>query len=317
MVPPESKPCFAGFAETADCPIQDTNKSIIAFSGRVFNIMVAGTGGRMKIVALADLHYGLRPDWDRLVEDLARAVTSEGGDVLVIAGDVATADAVGFGPCLDLFSAFPGARLLVPGNHDLWTRGQDSAALYERILPALCRDHGFHMLDLEPYRAPDGTAFVGSVGWYDYSFRDESLDVPRAWYEKKCYPGRLEWMDARFVKLPFDDHAFTQRLLKRLDAHLDRTADAPRVVALHHHIPFPELVTRRPHDPAWTFGNAFMGSARFGRLLADRPNVVLSLSGHSHARRQSRIGNLLAVNLGTTYEKKEREIFQLPVPDYI
>lgn len=265
----------------------------------------------MRVVALADLHYGMRPAWDARVEELARRVCAEGGDVLVLAGDVAGADGCGFGACLALFETFPGARLLVPGNHDLWTRTGDSLPLYEEILPALARERGFRMLDRGPFRADDGTAFVGSVGWYDYAYRDPSLAVPAAFYEDKLWPGRLEWMDRRFVRLPWDDRAFARRLLGRLEAHLRAVEDAPRAVAVFHHIPFAELVTRKPGDEAWTFGNAFMGSPAFGRSLLARPNVVLSLSGHSHAPADHRAGRLRARNLGTTYERKEREIFDL------
>jgi predicted phosphohydrolase len=264
----------------------------------------------MKIIALSDLHFRMNPDWDSRVEALAGDVAAEGGDVLVIAGDVACADAEGFEECLSLFAPFPGRKLLVPGNHDLWTKGERSLRLYEEVLPDLCRRRGFEMLDAGPARVGADTAFVGSIGWYDYSYRAEHLDVPAAWYRDKCYPGLLLWMDVRFVRLPWDDPGFTGVLLERLRAQLEAVRGVSRVVAVFHHIPFAGLVTRR-EDAAWTFGNAFMGAACFGRLLEEYPNVRLCLSAHSHRPGRIRVGHIDAVNLGSTYASKKMEIFHL------
>ena len=71
----------------------------------------------MRIVAVADLHY----DEERRprVAALARAVCAAEADVLVLAGDCAEGIAH-VGDLLGLFAEFGGARLMVPGNHDLW-----------------------------------------------------------------------------------------------------------------------------------------------------------------------------------------------------
>ena len=124
----------------------------------------------MKIVTVADLHYNeeARPR----AEALAHAACASEADVLVLAGDCA-ADGPEFIPdVLSLFADFDGPRLMVPGNHDLWQHEGpfETARLLEETLPEIAAAHGFHCLDRAPFVVGD-TAFVGSMGWYDFSFR--------------------------------------------------------------------------------------------------------------------------------------------------
>ena len=47
----------------------------------------------------------------------------------------------------------------MPGNHDLWVSRfdvvRDSLLLYDRELPLVSADHGFHFLDADPLLFPD------------------------------------------------------------------------------------------------------------------------------------------------------------------
>ncbi len=123
----------------------------------------------MRIVAIADLHYDetRRPR----VEAIARAVCDAEAEVLVVAGDCG--DGVEHaGEALTLFEGFAGARLMVPGNHDLWQDEKpfDTPRLYEEEIPAMAAEHGFNCLDRGPVIVGE-TAFVGAMGWYDYKMR--------------------------------------------------------------------------------------------------------------------------------------------------
>jgi predicted phosphohydrolase len=102
-----------------------------------------------------------------------------GADVLVLAGDVATGDAEHQQSVLALFSGFDGPRLYVPGNHDLWSDGRSGATerLYREQLPAIVESCGFRYLPTGPVLV-DNVAFVGVVGWYDYSFRQQASPRP-------------------------------------------------------------------------------------------------------------------------------------------
>ncbi|MGI5819416.1 MAG: metallophosphoesterase [Armatimonadota bacterium] len=130
----------------------------------------------MRLVAVADLHY----DDDRhpRVDAIARAVRGAEADVLVLAGDCAAEGPERIGDVLDLFGGFDGTRLMVPGNHDLWSDEPPfaTAQIYEDAVPEIARQHGFHCLDRGP-TIVDGTAFVGSMGWYDYEMRQREAPV--------------------------------------------------------------------------------------------------------------------------------------------
>lgn len=123
----------------------------------------------MRIVAIADLHYDetRRPR----VEAIANACRGARADVLVIAGDLADGVA-NIGETLALFEDIGETRLMVPGNHDLWQEAPpfETQFLYREAIPNIAAEHGFRCLDRGPVTVGQ-TAFVGAMGWYDYSMR--------------------------------------------------------------------------------------------------------------------------------------------------
>ena len=142
----------------------------------------------MKILITADLHYDVRRS-RKPAEDLARRVCETPGDVLVLLGDSAGADLDVFRQCLHMFADFPGRKLLVPGNHCLWRHHKEtSLQRYEELIPALAKEESFTVLDRQPVLLGK-TALLGSIGWYDYSLREESLGIPLDFYREKISPG--------------------------------------------------------------------------------------------------------------------------------
>src|SRR5437868_2162734 len=141
------------------------------------------TDAAMRIAITADLHWGHSRLGDVATRGLVRFLQSQPPDLLVLGGDQGTEDH--FSECLEVFSALPCAKALVPGNHDIWVaehdaRG-DSLHLYQHHLPGLCAAHGFHYLDHGPLLLPDADlAIAGSINWYDYSWSLERLqrEVP-------------------------------------------------------------------------------------------------------------------------------------------
>ena len=113
----------------------------------------------MQIILTADLHYGLMADGDASTEALARKVCGRGGDALVLCGDLAIRSTDKFRACLELFADFPGARMFVAGNHDLWCPPHDPWSRYERILGEIGRECGFHGM-AQPFSPTD-------LGWLD------------------------------------------------------------------------------------------------------------------------------------------------------
>ena len=237
----------------------------------------------MRLLATADLHYNhakSRPTADELIDRINREPAS--ADALLLVGDVAAADGDALERCLARFR-FPGPKLFVAGNHELWTNGPDSYRLFREDLPRRVRAAGWHWLQAEPFRVGD-VAVVGSVGWYDYSFARASLGIPDRFYAAKVSPGAAErfteyegllrpaddvgpparevvarWNDGRFVRLHRGDGAFLEELLVELRAQLDACRDARAVVAGVHHLPCRRRATSSGTSPGRT--SAASGSA--------------------------------------------------------
>ncbi len=290
----------------------------------------------MRILITADLHYNMKRSREP-AEHLARQACAAGGDVLVLVGDTAGAQNEPWRQCLDLFADFAGVKLLVPGNHCLWCVGdEDSMHRYRKVLPAIAGEAGFKVLDNKP-AIVDNVGLVGSVGWYDYSFRDESLGIPEAFYRAKISPGAAvslgregellkqyehqlteehysvgaRWMDGVHVKLGMTDEQFVMLLVNQLADQLEElSAEAQRIVAFIHHLPFEQLVPRN-HMEEFAFAAAFMGAGRFGEILQNCPKLTHVYCGHSHHHVSRRIGHLKVINVGSTYTEKRLEILEI------
>jgi 3',5'-cyclic AMP phosphodiesterase CpdA len=282
----------------------------------------------MRLLVTADLHFN-HPRSRPLAEDLIGQMNRAGGDVLLLVGDTAVADGDVLEQCLSRFE-FPGPKLFVAGNHELWTTGDvDSYQLLQTVLPRRVRALGWHWLQSDPFRAGE-IAFVGTVGWYDYSLAPADLGIPRRFYEHKISPGAAErfpeqyghlfanaddippatrevfarWNDAKFVRLGGrSDEQFLTELLDTLRAQLDSLHDAPRVIAAVHHLPFRELLPP-PRNAQWDFAKAFLGSPRMGELLQAYSNVTKVYCGHSHYAAEAQVGHIHAVNIGSGYRAK-------------
>jgi len=289
----------------------------------------------MRILVTSDLHYNIarsRGPTQAVAAEICRA----GGDLLVLAGDSAAADLRVLEELLELFEGFGGQILLTAGNHELWTRnGQDSLHRYEVELAECCGRRGVHYLDERPYVSGD-VAVVGSVGWYDFSFRSSTMGIPLRFYRHKVAPGaaaRLEkhrhlvaeaddlppgaeavttrWMDGEHVRLPISDLAFTRLLAEKLRRHLEEVHDAAeRVIACLHHLPFAELL---PHSviPNWEFATGFLGAEILGETLLDFGKVSHVYCGHSHRLRRCRKRHLTCISVGSTYQEKRYEVLDV------
>lgn len=283
----------------------------------------------MRLLITSDLHYNhgrSRASADELID----RINHESGDALLVVGDTAISDGDSLERGLSRCT-FAGRKLFVAGNHELWTHGDDSHRLYTQELPRRVRELGWHWLEGSPVLV-DQVGIVGSIGWYDYSFAQQSLGIPRRFYEQKISPGAAEqdpefahlfdpradipsaamqvvarWNDGRFVKLRRSDERFLDELLLRLESDLEQVQDATTIVAAIHHLPFAELLPPS-HSAQWDFAKAYLGSARIGQLLLRHPNVKDVFCGHSHYAAQARVGHINAISLGSGYRIKRLEV---------
>lgn len=289
----------------------------------------------MRVIVTSDLHYDVARSRTP-TESIAGEICRLGGDVLMLLGDSASADLAILEQVLGLFESFRGLRLIVAGNHELWTaNGQDSVHRYETEIGETCRRCGFHYLDAAPAKL-DGVAFVGNIGWYDFSFRSAVLNIPLRFYQNKIGPGAAayypkhhhlienkedipqtawdvtcRWMDGERVKLPCDDVEFTRLAAARLRRHLQQAQEsAGRIIVGMHHLPFAELVPPTI-IPNLAFAAGFLGSELFGEVLLGFPAVSHVFCGHSHRAKACRKEHMTCVAVGSTYREKRYEALDI------
>jgi len=246
---------------------------------------------RFRLLVTGDLHYGLHGKSVESVARLAHAVNRSRADAFVIAGDFACGGLEKQEECLSLFSGFRGAKLLIPGNHELWTLDGDSSDIYENSLPALAEQAGFHMLDGHPARFGN-VAIVGNIGWYDYSFRDKSLNVDSSCYLRKSIPRLVTLNDGRFVRWRYSDKEFTQHCCRKLRRDILKVnKEAEIVIVIMHFLPFEQLIPQTKKFP-YTFLRAFMGSPCLGQVLSEFRKVKHVFCGHIHLAVEARCGGI-------------------------
>jgi hypothetical protein len=282
----------------------------------------------MRLMITADLHYNHARS-RVLADELIERINAETFDLLLLVGDTAAGDSDSIEQCLTRFS-FNGPRLFVPGNHELWTKTADSYELFGKSLARRVEEVGWNWLPGKPF-VNDRVAIVGALGWYDYSFAQEELGIPRRFYERKMSPGAARyneieelfgdasdipasameiyarWNDGKFVKLARSDEDFLDEQLAVLRSQLNDLRGHPRVLAAIHHLPFRELLPPA-RTAQWDFAKAYLGSEKIGQLLLEYPNVGEVFCGHSHFPAEARVGHIRAMNIGSGYRWKTFQI---------
>jgi len=263
----------------------------------------------MKIIVTADIHYGVGNN-QRIVKNFARKIIRTKADVLLLVGDTFAFDTQLLVECLTLFAPFKGDKLFVAGNHDLWTRGTDSLKIYEKTLPRIIKQCGFHSLDQKPF-VKNRIGFVGSVGWYDYSFKNPNKPIPQNYYVGKSWPGVVSWNDGLYVHLGMSDEAFTIRINRRLKRHLALVSKQVRtIICAVHHVPFRQLL-RTGHTSTDSFLTAFSGSEETGEIIRSFPKVKYVFCGHTHQKKRASINGITAINIGSDYLRKRFEVLEI------
>jgi hypothetical protein len=288
----------------------------------------------MRILATADLHYNHGKS-RRLADELIDRINTLSFDLLLLIGDTGTADGDAIEQCLSRF-LFPGPKLFIAGNHELWTHGENSHQLFKEQLPKRIKSAGWHWLEGNPYMT-DHFAIVGSVGWYDYSFAQPQLGIPQRFYEQKVSPGAAgqldkythlleqaddvpphareifaRWNDGQFVKLHRSDEQFLDELLADLRRQLESLTNKPILAAIHH-LPFADLLPPS-HNAQWDFAKAYLGSDKLGQLLLQFPNIHTLLCGHSHFQADAQINHIRAMNIGSGYRSKQFVLLETSAP---
>ncbi|MFH0964994.1 MAG: metallophosphoesterase [Planctomycetota bacterium] len=278
----------------------------------------------MRVAFTSDLHTDSSVLNQEAVAELVRLARESRPDCLVVAGDV-SADPEELERYLAAFAAVDVPRIFVPGNHDVWLhpRGDravpgNSTSKYDRLIARRARQAGFHPVWRSPAIVAD-TAFVGTDGWYDYSFAPETLRLGPADYARKEYGG-LAWQDRHFARWkprasdPSADECLSDTEvadmlnddLRKLLARVSRRRAVSRIVAVTHHLPFRQMV-RYHNNPRWDYFCAFMGNEKMGCLIESFDKVTHVLAGHTHVRMDLRVGRLRCLTSPLGYLARKRE----------
>jgi len=263
----------------------------------------------MKLVVTADIHYGVGNN-QHLARKLAKKIIKTKADVLLLIGDTFAFNQGLLVECLDLFKGFAEDKLLVAGNHDLWSHSHDSLILYKKIIPQIAKQCNFHFLDQKPF-IKGHVGFIGNIGWYDYSFKDKSKPIPPQYYSSKQWPGVVSWNDGLYIHLGMNDNAFTQKVNRKLKRHLTLASkQVNTVICAIHHVPFRQLL-RTNHTSTDKFLTAFSGSMETGRIIQSFPKVKYVFCGHTHQKKKAVINGITAINIGSDYLQKRFEVLEV------
>lgn len=223
------------------------------------------------LVHLSDLHFGrIAPG---ILEPLCAAVVAERPDVVVVSGDLTQrARPAQFREARAFLARLPGAKLVVPGNHDV-----PLYDLYQRFFRPLGRYRRHFSPDTEPEYVDDEIAVLG-------------VNTARSAVVKA---GRIN-----------------ARQVERLHARLSRLeARVTKIVVTHHPFDLPADSLARAYSSRHLVGRAAMAMAAFARCGTD---ILLAGHLHaSHAGDTSaryRIGGFaaLVVQAGTASSTRGR-----------
>lgn len=226
----------------------------------------------MRAVFLSDLHVDINRG-QPVVREFSALLREQSADLAVVAGDISEDQEETLCTVRGIEDSSGVQVLYVPGNHDLWGREPEEAerryARYCADSRCLCgRDAVFGDL-----------AFLGDVGWYDYSFG--SGRYTREDFDRMELAGRV-WQDSLRNAWTRDNPGRSRWMLRRLEMRMKAHPDK-RLVLVTHMLPVREF-TVPPEQGKWSYFNAFLGSRSLGELYRRYP-VTAAVCGHVHYRR--------------------------------
>jgi putative phosphoesterase len=255
----------------------------------------------LRIAAVSDIHVVHDGSDELLLTKIRERVEEIDPNVFVIAGDLSDQLDV-LSDSLAQLRVKNSINLYVAGNHDIWFEeggGPGSLEKYSKIIGEVCSKNGFSHIPDAPI-VQEKYAFVGSIGWYDYSFRREEYRIPIENYEQKEYQGAI-WYDLFRIDWDWDDREATDLFNQKLEYDLKTLPeDIKNVIFVSHHLPFQNLTIYKDRLP-WDFHGAFMGATSTGKIIENDGRVILSISGHSHIRNMISTGDLIALTAPIGY----------------
>jgi putative phosphoesterase len=261
----------------------------------------------LRIAAVSDIHVVPDGSDEPLLIKIKERVEELNPDVFVIAGDISDQLDV-LSDALSRMKVDDCPCLFVAGNHDVWFEecdGTSSLEKYSRAIGDICRKNGFLHLPDAPFEL-ESYAFVGAIGWYDYSFRRKDLGIPLEKYEQKEYRGAI-WYDLFRVDWPMTDLEATSLFNQKLEYDFSTLSNNIKdIIYVSHHLPFQDLTVYKNKLP-WDFYGAFMGATSTGQVIKRDGRVRLVVSGHSHVRHMISADGIVSLTVPIGYGRPDPE----------
>lgn len=233
----------------------------------------------MRVIATSDTHW--QPWYADAMVEIVQKIAALKPDCFILAGDIGEG-LIGVRNMLSILRQIDCPRLILAGNHDLWSTGAwRSDLLFDQILPQAVAEYDSIWLETNDWQR-DGLAICGTIGWYDYSGRDPDV----GWTDEQYAAGKFRLNnDGNLIKWPYTDIEFANRVGDAFEKRLSALQDDPEVreiLVITHVPPFEEAITRLPGNLAWNAGNAYFYNLTLGQRIIKYPKVTRVLSGHTH-----------------------------------
>lgn len=227
--------------------------------------------------------------------------------IIIIAGDIGES-VKNFRDCLSLFSDVKCPVGVVIGNHDLYAydKRYPSEELWTKVLPGIVKKLDLVWMEEDNIIA-NGTAFVGTVGWYDYS--SKTVRMPDRFYEEE--KGAFV-SDGSYIDWLRTDTDFAAGLLASLVKRLEKAQDDPaigRIVVVTHVPLFKEQMVRHGSDNQ--YADAYFGNFTMGREVLRFSKVTDVVSGHTHRKVDKTVGTIRVQVVPSDYFKPAFIILEL------
>ncbi|MBD3189544.1 MAG: hypothetical protein GF308_02820 [Candidatus Heimdallarchaeota archaeon] len=284
---------------------------------------------KLKLIAVSDIHYNYNHKTNNtFLLTIVNYIAEQEADVILITGDIDhNYQRLRF--VLKIFKEKnPDSEILfVPGNHDIWRESQisnssphlspknteisETVKKYYHLLPNICRKLNIHYLPNNPIIL-ENIGFIGSIGWYDYSYRnrkfDELLAKRFAQLAKIDYSAEKKqsfviasyalqeinhkyWQDKLLADWGFNkerpkerhtDISVCQQMMKELQDDYSTIKDScEKIVVGTHCVPFQEFIIYK-NTLDWDYFSAFMGSEDLGEFILSNKKIRYAIFGHTH-----------------------------------
>ncbi|MCB1192801.1 MAG: metallophosphoesterase [Leptospiraceae bacterium] len=267
----------------------------------------------MKIAYLSDIHTDAKINL-KFLEPVILEIKKADPDIFILAGDITHKINILL-QTLQLFDTILCPKLAIPGNHDIWSTTEiTSFQKHEKILPEIFSQFGWHWLPGNPYKLSE-LAIVGTMGWYDYSFRHKKADISLQTYRSKRH-GDFVWMDGVYGKWEknekkWSDSEILDWLLEIAEKDILSVKDFQTIVFVSHHIPLEDILYQNLPITKYSFLRAYMGSEKIGHLILKYPGIKYVICGHRHIATNTKVGKIKCYSNPLGYPR-ERNLFNFP-----